>query len=322
MSRPGPTPGLKPADAIRQSWVELAPSGVQPYLRLMRFDRPVGFWLLFWPCAFGLALGSVNLAADWRVTLWYGALFAIGSIAMRGAGCVWNDITDRDIDAQVARTRGRPIPSGAVSVKAALVFMVALGLVGLAVLLQFDRFTILVGFASLIPVAIYPFMKRITHWPQAVLGIAFNWGALVGWSALHHDLSPAAWMLFAGCVLWTIGYDTIYAHQDKDDDAIVGVKSTALMFGSATKPMLWLFYGGAIICWTIACLMVRTHQVAYIGLAILAFQMAGQIVRVKLDNANSCLSVFRSNRDTGLILFLSLLAGAALERSVMDQFGF
>lgn len=312
----------RPADAVRRSWVERAPSSIQPYLRLMRFDRPIGFWLLFWPCAFGLALGATGTPVRWTTLLLYGALFGVGAIAMRGAGCVWNDITDRDIDAKVARTRGRPIPSGAVSVSSALIFMIALALVGLAVLLQFNRFTIPLGFASLVPVAIYPFMKRITHWPQAVLGIAFNWGALVGWSAIHGDLSLAPYLLFVGCIFWTIGYDTIYAHQDKEDDAIVGVKSTALMFGSATKPMLWLFYGGALVCWTLACLQVRVHQVAYLGLAIVGFQLAGQIARVRLDNPNSCLAVFRSNRETGLLLFLSLLAGAALERSVMDQFGF
>jgi len=315
-------PTAKPADAVRRSFVDRMPRRVQPYLRLMRFDRPIGFWLLFWPCAFGLALGSAGEPWDWRRVVWYGALFAIGAVAMRGAGCVWNDIADRDIDAKVARTRGRPLPSGAVSVTAAFVFLAALALIGLAVLLQFNRFTVLLGLASLIPVAIYPFMKRVTHWPQAVLGIAFNWGALMGWAALHGTLDLAPYLLFCGCVLWTVGYDTIYAHQDKEDDAIVGVKSTALMFGAATKPMLWLFYGAAIGCFVAACLMVRVHQAAYIGLAILAFQLAGQIVTVKLDSAASCLKVFRSNRDAGLILFLSLAAGAMLERSVMDQFGF
>jgi 4-hydroxybenzoate polyprenyltransferase len=312
----------KPADAVRRSWVDRAPAGVQPYLRLARFDRPIGFWLLFWPCAFGLALGATGTAVSLRTLLWYGALFAAGAIAMRAAGCVWNDITDRDIDAQVARTRGRPIPSGAVSVRAAMVFMAALLLIGLAVLLQFNPFAIALGFAAMIPVLIYPFMKRITHWPQAVLGIAFNWGALMGWAAIHGSLAAPAYLLFGGCVLWTIGYDTIYAHQDKEDDAVVGVKSTALLFGRATKPMLWLFYGGAIACWVAACLTVRVHQAAYLGLLILAIQFAGQIVRVKLDDPNSCLAVFRSNRDAGAILFFSLLAGAALERSVMDQFSF
>ncbi len=312
----------KPADAVKRGWVDRAPAGVQPYLRLARFDRPIGFWLLFWPCAFGLTLGSYGLNVPLSRLLFYALLFAIGAIAMRAAGCVWNDIADRDIDAKVARTRGRPLPSGAVSVKAAMIFLVVLALIGLGVLLQFNRFAILLGFASLIPVAIYPFMKRITYWPQAVLGIAFNWGALMGWAVLHGDLSLPPYLLFVGCILWTIGYDTIYAHQDKEDDAIVGVKSTALMFGSATKPLLWLFYGGAIACWVVAGLQLKVHQAYYIGLAILAFQFAGQITRVKLDNANSCLAAFRSNREAGAILFLSLLAGVALERSVMDQFTF
>ncbi|MCC6919040.1 MAG: 4-hydroxybenzoate octaprenyltransferase [Alphaproteobacteria bacterium] len=316
------TARAKPADAVRLSWVDRAPAAVQPFLRLARFDRPIGFWLLFWPCAFGLALAAVGTQAGIGRLLWYGALFAVGAIAMRAAGCVWNDITDRDIDAQVARTRGRPIPSGAVSVRGAALFMAALLLIGLAVLLQFNIFAVALGFASMVPVAIYPFMKRITHWPQAVLGIAFNWGALMGWAAVYGNLTPAPWLLFCGCVLWTIGYDTVYAHQDKEDDAVVGVKSTALLFGRATKPLLWLFYGGAIACWVAACLMVRTHQAAYLGLALMALQLASQIMRVKLDDANSCLAVFRSNRDAGAILFFSLLAGAALERSVMDQFTF
>ena len=312
----------KPADSKIRSFVDHMPAGLQPWLRLARFDRPIGFWLLFWPCAFGLTLGAEGLNVPASRLAFYAALFAIGAIAMRAAGCVWNDIADRDIDAKVARTRARPIASGAISVRAALVFLALLALIGLAVLLQFNRFTVLLGLASLIPVAIYPFMKRITHWPQAVLGIAFNWGALMGWAALHGDLSLPPYLLFVGCVLWTIGYDTIYAHQDKEDDAIVGVKSTALMFGPATKPLLWLFYSGAITCWVIAGLQVRVHQAYYLGIAILAFQLATQIMKVKLDDPMSCLKAFRMNRDAGAILFLSLLAGVALDRSVMDQFTF
>ena len=312
----------KPADSVKRSFVDRMPVRVQPYLRLARFDRPIGFWLLFWPCVFGLALGSHDLYVPFSRLALYALLFAIGAVAMRGAGCVWNDIADRDIDAKVARTRGRPLPSGAVSVRAAAIFLVVLALIGLAVLLQFNRFSILLGLASLIPVAIYPFMKRITHWPQAVLGIAFNWGALMGWAVIHGDLALPPYLLFVGCVLWTIGYDTIYAHQDKEDDAIVGVKSTALMFGAATKPLLWAFYGGALACWVVAGLQVKLHQAYYIGLMILALQFAGQINRVKLDDPNSCLKAFRSNREAGLILFLSLLAGVAIERGVMDQFTF
>ncbi len=312
----------KPTDSKKRSFVDRMPAGVQPWLRLARFDRPIGFWLLFWPCAFGLTLGVEGLNVPPSRLAFYAALFAVGAIAMRAAGCVWNDIADRDIDAKVARTRARPIASGAISVRAALVFLVVLALIGLAVLLQFNRFTVLLGLASLIPVAIYPFMKRVTHWPQAVLGIAFNWGALMGWAAIHGSLSLPPYLLFVGCVLWTIGYDTIYAHQDKEDDAIVGVKSTALMFGSATKPLLWLLYGGAIACWVIAGLQVRVHQAYYLGLAILAFQFATQIINVKLDDPASCLKAFRMNRDAGAILFLSLLAGVALDRSVMDQFTF
>ena len=184
----------KPADSVRRSFVDRAPAGLQPWLRLARFDRPIGFWLLFWPCAFGLTLGAHGLNVPLSRLLLYALLFAVGAIAMRAAGCVWNDIADRDIDAAVARTRGRPLPSGAISVRGALVFLVLLTLTGLAVLLQFNRFSVLLGLASLVPVAIYPFMKRITHWPQAVLGVAFNWGALMGWAVIHGDLALPVWM--------------------------------------------------------------------------------------------------------------------------------
>ena len=220
------------------NWVDgLAPAWTRPYLRLARLDRPIGSWLLLMPCWWSARArrGSCRQA---KVDLWHVVLFFIGAFAMRGAGCTWNDIVDRDLDARVERTRSRPIPSGQVSVTAAAVFLVLQALVGLAVLLQFNRFTVYVGFASLAVVAVYPFMKRITYWPQIVLGLAFSWGALMGWPATFGRLDLPALLLYAGAISWVIGYDTIYAHQDREDDALIGIKSTALLFGEHTKPML------------------------------------------------------------------------------------
>src|SRR5215469_5107060 len=218
------------------NWVDnRAPAWARPYLRLSRFDRPIGAWLLLLPCWWSLGLAAVRAAAP--VDLTYTVLFFIGAFAMRGAGCTWNDIVDRDLDARVERTRSRPIPSGQVSVASAAAFLVLQALVGLAVLLQFNRFTVYVGFASLAVVAIYPFMKRITYWPQIVLGLAFSWGALMGWPATFARLDLPALLLYAGAISWVIGYDTIYAHQDREDDALIGVKSTALLFRERTKPM-------------------------------------------------------------------------------------
>src|SRR5437016_1762512 len=228
------------------NWVDsLAPSWSRPYLRLARLDRPIGSWLLLLPCWWSAGLAAV--AAREQVNVWHVVLFFIGAFAMRGAGCTWNDIVDRDLDAQVERTRSRPIPSGQVSVAAAFAFLVLQALIGLAVLLQFNRFTILTGIASLAIVAVYPFMKRVTYWPQIALGLAFSWGALMGWPAVFARLDLPAYLLYAGAICWVIAYDTIYAHQDREDDALVGIKSTALLFRQRTKPMLALFYSLAIV---------------------------------------------------------------------------
>src|SRR6201991_587721 len=218
------------------NWVDTrAPSWSRPYLRLARYDRPIGSWLLLLPCWWSAALAA-GVAGDVRGLPLFVALFFVGAFVMRGAGCTWNDITDRDLDALVERTRSRPIPAGQVSVPRAAAFLVALALIGLAVLLQFNRFAVATGIASLAIVAIYPFMKRITWWPQTVLGLAFSWGALMGWAETFGRLDWPAMTLYAAAIAWTIGYDTIYAHQDKEDDAIVGLKSTALRFGPRTKP--------------------------------------------------------------------------------------
>ena len=228
---------------------------------------------------------------------------------MRGAGCTYNDIIDRKIDALVERTRKRPVASGAVPVWAAIVFLVLQSLVGLAVLIQFNDFTKMLGLASLVPIAIYPFMKRFTYWPQAWLGMTFNWGALVGWSAITGGLGVAPLLLYAGCIAWTLGYDTIYAHQDKEDDALIGVKSTALLFGEATKKWLCLFYLIAVLLWLTAGLWAGFGIWFVLALGVVAIHLVWQILALDLNFASSALSVFRSNRETGGLLTVALLVG-------------
>ena len=239
-------------------------------------------------------------------------LLASGTVAMRGAGCTWNDIVDRDIDASVERTRSRPLPSGQVSLPAAFVFLLLLALVGLAVLLQFNGFAIATGLASLIVVAVYPFMKRITWWPQIVLGLAFSWGALMGWAAAFGRLDWPALVLYAGSIAWVIGYDTIYAHQDREDDALLGLKSTALLFGERTKPMLAAFFAAAVVLIGIAGFGAGAGIVFALGLAVFAGHLAWQVRRLDIGDPTLCLKLFKSNRDAGLILFAGLVLDAAL----------
>ena len=292
------------------NWVDgLAPEWSRPYLRLARLDRPIGSWLLLLPCWWSAGLAAV--AARQQVDLWLLVLFFIGAFAMRGAGCTWNDIVDRDLDKRVERTRSRPIPSGQVSVRAAAVFLVLQALVGLAVLLQLDRFAIAVGFASLAIVAVYPFMKRFTYWPQIGLGLAFSWGALMGWAATFWRLDPPAYLLYAGAIAWVIGYDTIYAHQDREDDALIGVKSTAILFGARTKPMLTVCYALAVVLIALAGWLAGGGVLFTLGLVAFAAHLAWQIVRLDIDDPLNCLAVFKSNRDAGLILFAALVLDAA-----------
>jgi 4-hydroxybenzoate polyprenyltransferase len=294
------------------NWVDtIAPSWSRPYLRLARFDRPIGSWLLLLPCWWSAALAAGAANDISRLPLFI-VLFFIGSFVMRGAGCTWNDITDRDLDAKVERTRSRPIPAGQVSVTQALVFLVALALIGLIVLLQFNRFAIATGIASLIIVAIYPFMKRITWWPQIVLGLAFSWGALMGFAATFARIDAAALWLYAGSIAWVIGYDTIYAHQDAEDDALIGIKSTARLFGRRTRPALSVFYTLAVILIALALESAGAHWPAWIGLAVFAAHLAWQIVRLDISDTVLCLRVFKSNRDAGLLLFAGLLADAVM----------
>jgi 4-hydroxybenzoate polyprenyltransferase len=233
---------------------------------------------------------------------------------MRGAGCTWNDIVDRDLDGSVERTRSRPIPSGQVTVVQAFVFLVLQALIGLAVLISFNTFTIALGIASLAIVAVYPFMKRITYWPQIVLGLAFSWGALMGWAAAFGQLSAPAFLLYAGSIAWVIGYDTIYAHQDREDDALIGIKSTALLFGERTKPMLTLFYALAVVLIAAAGFLAGAGLVFPIGLAAFAAHLAWQVVRLDIADPDRCLALFKSDRDAGLILFAGLLLDALVRR--------
>ena len=294
------------------NWVDTrAPQWSRPYLRLSRLDRPIGSWLLLIPCWWSAALAA-GVARDIGQLPLNLALFFLGAFAMRGAGCTWNDITDRDLDALVERTRSRPIPAGQVSVPQALVFLVVQALIGLAVLLQFNRFAVLTGIASLVIVAIYPFMKRITWWPQIVLGLAFSWGALMGFSVTLGRIDAAALALYAGAIAWVIGYDTIYAHQDAEDDALIGVKSTALLFGARTPRALTVFYGLAVVLIGVALDLAGAGVVGWIGLAAFAAHLAWQIRRLEIGDPALCLRIFKSNRDAGLLLFAGLLVDAVM----------
>ena len=293
------------------NWVDgLAPSYTRPYLRLARLDRPIGSWLLLMPCWWSVGLAGMH--NDRFPSLWHIVLFFIGAFAMRGAGCTWNDLVDRDLDGRVERTRSRPIPSGQVTVAQATMFMVAQALVGFLVLIQFNRFTVATGIASLLVVVIYPFMKRITYWPQIFLGLAFSWGALMGWPAAFGRLDWPAIVLYAGSILWVIGYDTIYAHQDRDDDLLIGIKSTALLFGERTPTMLATFYAGAIVLIAAAGFMAGGGIIFTIGIVGFAAHLAWQVSRLDIHDPVHCLVLFKSNRDAGLILFGAMLLETAI----------
>jgi 4-hydroxybenzoate polyprenyltransferase len=298
------------------NWVDtLAPPWSRPYLRLSRLDRPIGSWLLLLPCWWSAALAATVGRDIGQLPLVIG-LFFIGAFAMRGAGCTWNDITDRDLDALVERTRSRPIPAGQVSVPQAVVFLVIQALIGLAVLVQFNRFAVATGIASLIVVAVYPFMKRITWWPQIVLGLAFSWGALMGFAVTLGRIDATALFLYAGSIAWVIGYDTIYAHQDAEDDALIGVKSTARLFGTRTRQALMVFYGLAVVLVGVALTLAGAGLPAWIGLAAFAAHLIWQISRLEISDPAQCLRIFKSNRDAGLLLFVGLLVDAVMAASL------
>ena len=305
------------ADAPRGNWVDtLAPAGTRPYLRLSRADRPIGTWLLLIPCFWGLALAAAT--DGFRLwDAWIAIGCALGAFLMRGAGCTWNDITDRDFDARVARTKSRPIPSGQVSVKQALIWMVAQAALGAAILFTYNAATIALGIASLILVAIYPFAKRFTWWPQVFLGLAFNWGALVAWTAHTGSLTAPAVILWLSGIAWTLFYDTIYAHQDKDDDALIGVKSTARLFGTNTKPWLRGFLVAATLLMTLAILIALLPTASPLKLALalagvwaFGWHLAWQLTRLDTEDPARCLILFRTNRDAGLIPALFIAASA------------
>ncbi len=303
-----PTHTTDASDIHRGNWVDsYLPEAARPYARMARFDRPIGTWLLLFPCWWSIALATPG----WP-SLWLMILFGLGAMIMRGAGCIFNDITDRDFDGRVARTADRPIPSGAVSVTQAVVYMGLLCLIGLIILLQFNWFAVGVGAASLLLVFTYPFAKRITYWPQAMLGLTFNWGALLGWAAVRGDLQGPALVLYAAGFFWTLGYDTIYAHQDKEDDVLIGVKSTALLLGENTRPWIAVFHAIAIVLIGISGWMVGLAWPFYVALVLAAAQLVWQTVDVDFDDPHDCLRKFKSNRLFGWLLFGGIILGQVM----------
>jgi 4-hydroxybenzoate polyprenyltransferase len=282
-----------------------APPGLRPYIRLARLDRPIGTWLLLFPGWWAIAMAApAGRWPDWRLM----ALFAVGAMVMRGAGCTLNDIIDRDFDARVARTRTRPIPSGAVSVKQALAFLLAQLAIGAAILLTMNRLAIGLGVLVLVPIGTYPLMKRITWWPQFFLGLNFNWGALLGWAAATGSLAAPAYLLYAGGLAWTLGYDTIYAHQDKEDDALIGVKSSALALGARTRPFLFLFYAAALALWAWSGMAAHLGWPYFLGLALAGAQLLWQASRVDTADPADCLAKFKSNRWAAWLILLGIVA--------------
>ncbi|TPE50462.1 4-hydroxybenzoate octaprenyltransferase [Amaricoccus solimangrovi] len=309
------------ADAVRGNWVDFrAPRWTRPYLRLSRADRPIGTWLLLIPCWWGVALAAAADAGGARPPdLWIALGCALGAVLMRGAGCTWNDLTDQDFDAKVARTRSRPLPSGQVTPRGAAAWMVIQALLACAILLTFPPAAIWLGVASLALVAIYPFAKRFTWWPQVFLGLAFNWGALLAWAAHAGGLGWPPVLLYLAGISWTLFYDTIYAHQDREDDALIGVKSTARLFGTATKRWLAGFATLTVALLALAILAAGLEPLAracaFAGLAAMAGHLLWQLRRLDIDDPDGCLTLFRSNRDAGLLLvagFLLAIAAAAL----------
>jgi 4-hydroxybenzoate polyprenyltransferase len=300
-------------DAPPGNWVDrYAPDWLKPFARLARWDRPIGVWLLFWPCAWSAALAATATGRP-APDLGHLVLFLIGAFLMRGAGCTWNDIVDRDIDAKVARTATRPLPSGQITTNAAAGFLVLQLVLALIVLRQFDLITMALGFLAILPVVTYPFMKRITWWPQAVLGICFGWGALMGWAAAEATVpGPPSLLLFLAAIFWIIGYDTIYALQDIEDDALAGVHSTARLFGERVKPWLWGFYGATVVLTGAAVIAANAGFAAWLGVVAFAAHLVWQVRVLDPADPKHALMLFRSNRTAGLILFAGFVADAAL----------
>jgi 4-hydroxybenzoate polyprenyltransferase len=313
------TPAGTVADAPKGNWVDtLAPPVTRPWLRLSRADRPIGTWLLLLPCWWGLLLAIIATGEARWSDLWIAAGCAIGAFLMRGAGCTWNDITDRDIDAQVARTRSRPLPSGQATVTGALVWLVVQALLAFGILLTFNTAAIWLGIAALLPVAVYPFAKRFTWWPQVFLGIAFNWGALLAWTAHTGSLGWPAVALYLGGIAWTLFYDTIYAHQDAEDDALIGVRSTARLFGDDSPRWLRRFLVATVCLTGLAALLAGlgtdplTLAIAVGGAWAMGWHLAWQLRAFDPSDSQGLVRIFRSNRDAGLILALFFAVAAAL----------
>ena len=311
------------ADALRGSWVHrFLPQSVWPYAQLARWERPIGWKLLMWPCWWSATMAMANMTqlpvmggmgwAFLATLLPLLVLFTAGAFVMRGAGCTYNDLVDEDIDAQVARTRSRPLPSGRVTKKQAAGFLALQLLTGLVILLQFNWTTIVTGFISVVTIVVYPFMKRITWWPQLFLGFAFSWGALVGWTAIMDAMNWPAVILYIGCIFWVIAYDTIYAHQDIEDDALVGVKSTARLFAGNTKPAVSALYAAALVLFSIAFWLTAMPWPAWLGLAAGAGHMIWQVKTLDIHDPANCLYRFKSNSGFGWLLFAGLFASALL----------
>lgn len=292
-------------DIRARGWVAQLPDGWRPYALLMRLDRPIGSWLLFLPALWAFALA----AQDWAQGLALALLFGLGSVVMRGAGCVVNDLWDRDLDRKVTRTAGRPIASGAVTPRQALLFLAALLAIGLAILVQLNGLAILLGVVSLLPVALYPLAKRVTDFPQAVLGLTFSWGAPMGYAAATGRLDGPGLVLYAAAFLWILGYDTIYAHQDREDDALIGVRSTARHFGERTAPFLLACYAGAVALLLLAGILAGLGPFFHVALLAPAGVLAWQIRRLDIHDPVLCLRLFQRNREVGLLIALAFLAG-------------
>jgi len=292
-------------DIRATGWVALLPPAARPYILLARLDRPIGAWLLFLPGLWAFALAAPSWTEGVRLTL----LFATGAVLMRGAGCVVNDLWDRDIDRRVARTAGRPLAAGAVTPRQAFVFLGALLLVSLAILLQLNAAAIILGIVALVPVALYPLAKRVTHWPQAVLGLTFGWGAPMGYAAATGHLDPVALLLYGAAILWILGYDTIYAHQDREDDALVGIGSTALRFGERTRPFLAACYIATIVLLACAGILAGMGPWFYPALLLPAALLTRQVQRLDIHDPALCLILFKANREAGLAIALAFLLG-------------
>ncbi|MTI11426.1 4-hydroxybenzoate octaprenyltransferase [Curvivirga aplysinae] len=307
-----------PADASdipKKGWIYWLPASWQPYAKLARLDRPIGTWLLLLPTWWGLALATaVNPDIKSSETVYnfpditYAILFGIGALVMRGAGCTWNDISDQDFDKKVARTADRPLPSGEVTTKQAIIFLIAQCLIGFFILLQFNLITQIIGASALFLVIAYPFMKRITYWPQAWLGLTFNWGILVGWASIYGDLHTAVFTLYTAGIFWTLGYDTIYAHQDKEDDALVGVKSTALKLGENTRIAVIFFYAATLGLIGVTGYLLTLPVYFWIALGLSGLHMIWQIYRLDINNPDRCLALFKANKNFGFIILLGFIA--------------